>query len=121
MRSENNISKLLVITLLWLTACAHKYTIPDVNFYAEIPFIDCPEGVYVNMLTGKRGTISCEDWRKIRPTMIMLDPVGKGAAFNGWTDGCRYAGKKCEQQMKSVKDAVDKLDAITSKILKATQ
>lgn len=109
---------LLVTTLLLLTGCAGKYTIPDVNFYAEIPFVDCPEGVYVNMLSGKRGIIKCEEWKKMRPLMIMLDPVGKAAAFNGWTEGCRFAGKKCEQQMKSVKDAIDKLDAITSQIIK---
>ena len=91
---------------------------PDVKFYAEIPFIDCPEGLYVNLLTKERGIIKCEEWKKIRPLMIMLDPVGKAAVFNAWTEGCRYAGKNCEQDMKSAKDAIDKLDSITSKFIK---
>lgn len=112
-----NTLKLLVITLLLLTGCAGKYSIPDVEFYAEIPFVDCPEGVSVNMLTGAGKIYKCEEWKKLRPLMIMLDPVGKQAAFNGWTEGCRLAGKKCEQQMKSVKDTIDKLDAITSRII----
>lgn len=107
-----------MITLLLATGCANKYKIPNVKFYAEIPFVDCPEGVYVELVTGKSGLIKCEEWKKMRPLMIMLDPEGKKEAFNGWTEGCRYAGKRCEQDLKSVKDTIDKIDAITSKIIK---
>mgnify|MGYP000995065653 CR=1 FL=1 len=108
----------MAITALLLTGCANKYKIPNVKFYAEIPFVDCPEGVYVELVTGKNGIISCEQWKIMRPTMIMLDPEGKMEAFNGWTEGCRYAGKNCVVDMKSVKQTIDKVDGITSKILK---
>lgn len=106
--------------LLWLTACA-SYPIPNVKFYAEIPFVDCPEGVYVETLTHKRGLVKCEEWKKIRPLMIMLDPEGKKQVFTGWTEGCRWAGKnsgKCNVQLKTVKTTIDKIDAITSQIIK---
>lgn len=108
---------LLASTLLWLTAC-QTTKIPNVKFYAEIPFVDCPEGVYVESVTGKTGLVRCEEWKKIRPLMIMVDPQGKKDIFAGWTEGCRWAGKKCEVQLKSTKTVVDKVDAITSKILK---
>ena len=68
--------------LLWLsmlalaTGCATT-DIPNVRFYAEIPFTDCPEGVYVESLTKKSGFINCKDWAKKRPYMIMVDPEGK--------------------------------------------
>lgn len=108
---------LLASTLLWLTACA-SYKIPNIKFYAEIPFLDCPEGVYVESVTGNRGMIRCEEWKKLRPLMIMIDPEGKKEVFNGWTEGCRWGGKKCNVQLKTVKTTVDKLDALTAKYLK---
>lgn len=106
-----------MITLLLLTGCANKYKIPNVKFYTEIPYVDCPKGAYVELVSGKSGIIQCEEWKKIRPLMIMLDPEGKKEAFNGWTEGCRYAGDKCAQDLKSVKDTLDKVDALTSKII----
>lgn len=107
---------LWVSTLLLLTACASQ-TIPNVRFYAEIPFLDAPEGVYVESVTGKTGLIPPEEWAKMRPLMIMVDPDGKKAIFTGWTEGCRYAGKKCDIQLKTVRTTVDKIDALTSKYL----
>ena len=108
---------LWVSTLLLLTACAST-TIPNVKFYAEIPFLDGPEGVYVESVTGKTGWINAEQWAKMRPLMIMVDPDGKKAIFMGWTEGCRVAGKKCEIQLKTVRTTVDKIDALTAKYLK---
>lgn len=102
---------------LWLIACAST-TIPNIRFYAEIPFIDAPEGVYVESVSGKRGVIPPDEWAKMRPLMIMVDPDGKKAIFMGWTEGCRYAGKKCTTQLKTVKTTIDKIDQITSGVLR---
>lgn len=87
----------------------------------EIPFQDCPEGVYVETLTRKKGIIACEDWKKMRPYMIMIDPEGKKDIFAQWAEACRWAGyndQKCNVQLKSVRETVDKLDAIAGAVLK---
>lgn len=102
---------------LLLIGCASK-TIPNIKFYAEIPFVDGPEGVYVESVTGKRGLIPADQWAKMRPTMIMLDPDGKKEAFLGWTEGCRLVGKQCDVQLKTAKSAVDIIDRITSTLIK---
>lgn len=102
---------------LLLIGCA-SYKIPNIKLYAEIPFVDCPEGVYVESVTGKKGLIKCEEWKAIRPTLIAIDPEGKKEVFNAWTEGCRWAGKNCNVQLKTVKTVIDKVDAITSKIIK---
>jgi len=94
--------------------------IPNVKFYAEIPFIDCPEGIYVESLTKKTGTINCHDWAKKRPFMIMIDPVGKKQIFNQWSEACRWADpEKCNVELDRVKDIVEILDQIAEKIVKS--
>lgn len=50
--------------------------------------------------------------------MIMVDPDGKKEIFAGWTEACRWAGKKCEVQLKSTKTVVEKIDSLTSKFIK---
>jgi hypothetical protein len=101
--------------LLMVTACQTK--IPNVRFYAEIPFSDCPEGVYVDSLTKESGLIRCEQWAEMRPFMVMLDPEGKKQVFNQWSEACRYAGEKCNVQLTSVKKTVETLDGIAGRIL----
>jgi len=117
MKSAKTTFVLWVSTLLWLTGCA-SYKVPNIRFYAEIPFIDAPEGLYVESVTGKTGLIPAEEWAKMRPLMIMVDPDGKKAIFMGWSEGCRVAGKNCNIQLKTVRTTVDKIDAITAKYLK---
>lgn len=92
--------------------------IPNVKFYAEIPFKDCPEGVYIESLTKKSGMISCQEWAEIRPYMIMIDPEGKKQVFGQWAEACRWAGqKKCNVELDSVKKTVETLDSIASKVM----
>jgi hypothetical protein len=95
--------------------------IPNPKFYAEIPFVDCPEAVWVEVLTHKSGFVTCEDWKTMRPLMIMIDPEGKKEIFEGWTQACRYAGgknkAKCNLQMKSVRDTIEKIDQIAGQVL----
>lgn len=118
MKSVSSILTLCLSTLLMATAC-QTANIPNVRFYAEIPFTDCPEGVYVESLTKKTGIIKCEDWAKQRPFMVMLDPEGKKQVFGQWAEACRWAGqKKCNVQLNSVKDTVEALDKLAETILK---
>lgn len=93
--------------------------IPNVKFYAEIPFTDCPEGIYVESLTKKTGLISCKEWAKMRPYMIMVDPEGKKQIFNQWSEACRFAGKKkCNVHLNSVRDVVETIDKIAGQVIK---
>lgn len=80
--------------------------------------MDCPEAVYVESLTKKTGLISCEDWKAQRPFMIMIDPPGKKEIFSEWSHACRWAGgEKCNVQLNSVKETVERLDSIAGAIV----
>lgn len=112
---------LWTITLaLAITVACRSTNIPNIKFYAEIPFVDCPEAVYVESLTKKRGVIGCEDWKKMRPFMIMVDPEGKKDIFMQWAEACRYATlnqEECNAKQKSVKEIIDIIDGITEKVM----
>jgi len=108
-----NILLLLGSTLL-LVNC-QTTTIPNVKFYVEIPFQDCPEGAYVESLTKKTGIVSCEEWKKKRPFMLMIDPDGKKEIFNQWAEACRwteYENGNCNVKLQSVKSTIERLDNI---------
>lgn len=102
--------------LLLSTAC-QTTKIPNARFYAEIPFLDCPEGAYVETLTRKTGIVPCEEWKRIRPYMVMIDPEGKKMIFNQWYEACRYAGDKCNVQLESVRKTIELLDALAEKLI----
>lgn len=99
-----------------LIAC-QTTNIPNVRFYTEIPFKDCPEGVYVDSVTKEKGLISCEEWKTKRPFMLMVDPEGKKQIFGQWLEACHWAGEKCNVQLDSVKKTVEKLDDIAGKVI----
>lgn len=99
------------------TAC-QTTDIPNVTFYAEIPFQDCPEAAFIESVTKKTGIISCEEWKLKRPFMLMVDPEGKKQIFGQWSRACRWAGdKKCNVQLNSVKKTVEALDSIAGNIM----
>lgn len=98
------------------TAC-QTTKIPNVRFYAEIPFLDCPEGAYVESLTKKTGIIPCEEWAQMRPFMLFIDPEGKKQIFAQWSEACRWAGENCNVQLDSVKKTVELLDSIAEKLI----
>lgn len=104
--------------LLLVTAC-QSTKIPNIRFYQEIPFIDCSEAVFVESLTHQVGSIRCEEWKKIKPFLISIDPTGKKEIFKQWSEACRWAQDKsaCNVQLDSVKDAVDAMDKVAETIL----
>lgn len=109
---------LLVSTLLLGTAC-QTTNIPNVRFYSEIPFVDCPEGAYIDSLTHKTGIIKCEEWKKIKPYMLMVDPDGKKAIFGQWSEACHWAmdNDTCNVSLDSAKKTVEILDSIAGAVL----
>jgi hypothetical protein len=44
--------------------------------------------------------------------MIMVDPEGKQAIFNQWSEACRWAGDGCNVQLNSVKKTIQTIDEI---------
>lgn len=118
MRSAKNTLMLLLSTLLMATGC-QTTNIPNVKFYAVIPFKDCPELAYVESLTKKTGLIGCEESKKIIPFLIGIDPEGKKQVFGQWSEACRWAGqKKCNVQLDSVRKTVETLDGVAGAIFK---
>ena len=105
---------MLLLSTFLLLGCQ---TVSNVRFYAEIPFQDCPEAVYIDSLTREAGIIDCARWKGMRPYMIMVDPKGKEAIFNDWSKACRMAGEKCNLQLDSVKKTVEALDSIAGKLV----
>lgn len=104
--------------LFFLTLLSCQTTkIPNTRFYAEIPFLDCPEGAYVETLTQKTGIIPCDEWKLKRPYMVMIDPEGKKMIFNQWYEACRRAGDSCNVQLDSVRKTIELLDALAAKII----
>ena len=109
---------MLLISLLLLVSCATN-DIPNIKAYREIPFLDGPEGVYVETVTHNRGTLTPEEWAAKRPYMIMVDPEGWAEIKKSWLKACRMAGsKRCSTQLQSVADLIQVLDEIASKVIK---
>lgn len=104
-----------MISSLALAACQ---TIPNVKFYREIPFQDCPEAVYVESVTRKTGLVSCEDYKKLRPFMLMIDPDGVRDIKLDWKKNCRVSGDSCNVPLESVDGALDALDGLAGSIIK---
>lgn len=86
--------------------------IPNVAVYREIPFVDGPEGVFIESTTHKRGLISAADWAKKKPFMLMIDPEGWDLIKKQWYEACRIAGEKCNVTVDSIDKLVKQLDAI---------
>lgn len=108
---------LLVTSLLLATAC-QTTNIPNVRFYAEIPFIDCPEGAYIDSLTHQTGIINCKEWKEMRPFMLMIDPTGKKQIMGQWSEACRWANDgDCNVKLDSVGSTIRLLDEIAGAIL----
>ena len=113
-----NTLRLWIVILPSLIVGCSTGKIPNVRFYAEIPFQDCPEGVYVETISKVRGIIPCAEWSKKRPFMVMIDPDGKKEIFTQWSKACRFSGSDCNVELKSVRDTVENLDRIAETILK---
>lgn len=104
-----------------LASCSSNTTIPDTKFYAEIPFKDCPEAVYISLVSREKGHLNCEEWSKLRPYMVMIDPDGKKDIFNFWSKSCRmstYQNDQCNVSLNSVRTVIDALDKIAGTVIK---
>lgn len=94
--------------------CAHN--VPNIKIYKEIPFVDAPEGVYVETVTHKEGLVPAEEWRKKRVFMLMIEPEGWKVIKDQWYKECRKAGPNCNVMVDSIDGLVRKLDKISEGI-----
>lgn len=110
-------SSLALALLVLLSGCANG-PVTEVEPCVEIPFIDAPEGACTNTVTQKAYLVSAADWKKERPTMIMLRARDWTKIKKDWLKACRIAGPNCNVQVQTVDDAIRKLDQIVGEIYK---
>lgn len=106
-----------MIATLISAACQ---TIPNLRWYREIPFVDCPEAVYIESVTRKTGILRCEEYAKVRPFMLMLDPDGVREIKLNWKKQCRNDGDSCNVQLESFSEGIEALDQIVEDAFQLT-
>lgn len=97
-----------------LVACATN--IRNVRFYREIPFLDAPEGAFVDSVNHTEGLMSAAEWAKAKPFMTCIDPQGVRDILTMWYEACRGA-KTCNVPIDSVRELVVILDQIAAGML----
>lgn len=103
-------------TVLALSGCAGA-PVTKVNICSEIPFLDGPEGACANTVTRESKLISAEDWKKMRPYMLMIHVDDWSAIRKDWLRACRIAGPDCNVQVESVDKVIKAIDKIVKSIV----
>ena len=98
------------------TGCA-SVEVPNVRPCAEIPFLDGPEGACVWTVSKKTEIVPAEEWKKLRPKLIMIDAKSWTAIKLSWLKACRYAGADCNVQVQSIESVILKLDSLAKRVL----
>jgi hypothetical protein len=87
----------------------------------EIPFLDAPEGACTNTVSHKAYLVNAEEWKKMRPTMIMLRASHWTKIKTDWLKACRMMirdGDKCNVAVSSMDRAIKSLDSIVGQVIK---
>ena len=103
--------------VLSLSGCAGN-TVTNARVCAEIPFLDGPEGACVWTVSQKTELVNATEWRKQRPTMLMIDAKSWTEIKRDWLRACRLAGPDCNVHVDSVDRVIKALDEIASQVLK---
>jgi len=106
--------------LATLSNCSHSGAVTEVEPCIEIPFNDGAEGACTNTVNHKSYLINAEDWKKLRPKMIMIRASDWTKIKKDWLKACRMMvrdGKKCNVAVDSVDNAIQKLDSIAKIII----
>ena len=123
MQLEKNTLRLflsLVLSVILVNCASGPVT--SVDPCVEIPFIDAPEGACTNTVNHKAYLVGAEEWKKMRPTMIMLRAEDWSKIKLDWLKACRMMindGDKCNVAVSSVDTAVKQLDSIVKTVLGA--
>lgn len=111
MRNTWRLSLALALSAAFLASCSHS-PVTNARICAEIPFVDGQEGACVWTVTQKTELIGAEEWKKMRPVMLMIDAKSWTEIKKDWLKGCRLAGPDCNVQVQSVDDVIQALDKI---------
>lgn len=104
-----------------LNNCSHTGGVTKVDPCVEIPFLDAPEGACTNTVTHEAYLVPADEWKALRPKMIMLRASDWTKIKKDWLKGCRMLkkdNKKCDVAVDSIDQAVRKLDAVIENIMK---
>lgn len=107
----------LILISLALAGCSHNGPVTRGEIFLEIPFADCPEGAGIDVVTHETHLVSCEEWKKQRPYMLMIPAKYWTDIKIDWLKACRFAGPECNVQVDSVDKAVRALDEILKRVM----
>ena len=103
-----------------LSNCTHSGGVTKIDPCVEIPFRDGPEGACTNTVTHKAYLVNAEEWKKLRPTMIMIRASDWTKIKLDWLKGCRMLirdGGQCSVAVDSIDKAVTQLDTIIKTVM----
>lgn len=106
--------------LATLSSCATGQGVTQVDPCVEIPFLDGPEGACTNTVTHKAYLVNATEWKKLRPTMIMIRASDWTKIKLDWLKGCRMLirdGQRCSVAVDSIDKAIKQLDSILKQTL----
>lgn len=86
----------------------------------EIPFSDAAEGACTNTVTHQAYLIPAEEWKAMRPTMIMLRASDWTEIKKDWLKACRMLqrdGGKCNVAVDSIDSALRQLEMIIKTVV----
>lgn len=98
-----------------LNSCATGEGVTKVEPCVEIPFVDGAEGACTNTVTHQAYLVPADQWKAMRPTMIMLRASDWTKIKKDWLKGCRMLirdQKKCNVAVDSIDSAIKQLDAL---------
>jgi hypothetical protein len=90
--------------------------IPNVEFIRVIPF-DSPEAASVELVSRKRRLYTPKETEEIIPYLTCLKPEGVQEIIVNGKKQCREDGDDCSIKLDSVRETVELLDGIASKII----
>jgi len=68
-------------------------------------------------VTGRAYLVNSDDWKKQRPTMIMIRARDWSKIKKDWLKACRIAGPNCNVQVDSVDRTIKALDEMVSRLI----
>lgn len=110
---------MLLVILCASIACSSKKLVPDIRLYREIPFLDAPEALYVNIASDQEGLLTAEEYEALRPYLLMIDPEGVRDLQLSYIEACRKLGQEaqCSVTANKIQSGIKKLDDIVRKMM----
>ena len=111
----------LALLVTALAGCSHNGPITRGEIFLEIPFEDCPEGAGIDVVTHETHLVTCAEWVKMRPFMLMIPAKYWTDIKIGWLKACRFSGPDCNVQVESIDKVIRAIDDLAKKLLPILQ